>query len=430
VEFVKSGGGAGAYAEKLANPADGEIGIVLTAQGDANKERLLSEKFTGGPVFMIVRLGYVAMSTEVKNASPSKTMTATAFGKLADREAAIRKLERIAAENLHNTLRLLRHNRAHDIHVYRFSSKLIPLIGHELLAGWDPFPVLREPFAEIGRYVRQHRMRVSFHPDHFTVLSTPRLEVLGKSIEDLERHTTMLEAMGLGTEAMCNIHVGGTYGDKAKAGERFVKNFAKLRPVVRSRITLENDDKTFTALETLELAERVCAPMVLDIHHHEVNPGSERAAELWPRIQATWAGQRGEPTAARDARELAAVGAVERSAATSGGSVSEYGVAPIGKEAGASGEAAAVPRPVASQLPPKIHVSSPKSDKDPRSHADYVEIGPLLAFLREIAPTTPRLDVMIEAKMKDGALLRLMDDLQQQEGVTALDQASFELSLR
>ncbi|MCD1258751.1 UV DNA damage repair endonuclease UvsE [Paenibacillus athensensis] len=388
---------------------------------------------------MIVRLGYVAMSMEVKNASPSKTMTATAFGKLGDREAAIRKLERIAAENLHNTLRLLRHNRAHDIHVYRFSSKLIPLIGHELLEGWDPFPALREGFAEIGQYVRQHHMRVSFHPDHFTVLSTPRLEVLGKSIADLERHVAMLEAMGLGTEAMCNIHVGGTYGDKAKAGERFVKNFGKLRPEVRRRMTLENDDKTFTALETLELAERVRAPLVLDIHHHEVNPGSESAAELWPRIQATWAGRGGAVEAAgadrgdaggrpETAERAAASGAFAEAEAGAGAARGAVAVAapPRSGEAQPAEDVAGLPRG-SGGLPPKIHVSSPKSEKDPRSHADYVEAGPLLAFLREIAPSTPRLDVMIEAKMKDGALARLMDDLRQQADVTPLDQASFEL---
>ena len=60
-----------------------------------------------------------------------KTMTMASFNKIGDREAAIRKLERIAAENLHNTLRLLRHNKGSHIHVYRFSSKLIPLATHE-----------------------------------------------------------------------------------------------------------------------------------------------------------------------------------------------------------------------------------------------------------------------------------------------------------
>ncbi|SDO66841.1 UV-damage endonuclease [Paenibacillus sp. yr247] len=329
---------------------------------------------------MIIRLGYVAMSTVVKNASPSKTMTVTNFSKLLDRDAAIRKLERLGAENLHNTLRLLRHNRAHDIKVFRFSSKLIPLIGHEMLGDWDPIPTLSAEFEELGSYAKQSGMRVSFHPDHFTVLSTPKENVLQKSVEDLERHSAMFNAMGLGLEAMCNIHVGGSYGDKVKAAKRFIENFSALRPEIQERITLENDDKTFNARETLDIAEAVGAPMVLDVHHHAVNNNGENATDLWPRIQQTWLRSESEHSDAD-----------------------------------------------AASLPPKIHVSSPKSESDPRSHADYVEVGPLYEFLKAIAPITPRLDIMIEAKRKDDALFRLMDDLKKQEGVSVLDQASIRL---
>ncbi|MFH5187159.1 UV DNA damage repair endonuclease UvsE [Paenibacillus sp. TAB 01] len=326
---------------------------------------------------MIVRLGYVAMSMRVHNASPSKTMTATNFAKLEDRAAAIRKLERIAAENLHNTLRLLKHNKAHDIELYRCSSKLIPLWSHEMLQGWDPLSVLKDDFAELGAYAKENGMRLSFHPDHFTVLSTPRAEVLRNSQQDLSNHTAMLEAMGLDLSGKNNIHIGGTYGNKATAMKRFIEHFMELPDPIRLRMTLENDDKTFTALETLEACEKVGAPMVLDIHHHQVNHNGESAAELWPRILHTWNGQTKQ----------------------------------------ASAEA----------LPPKIHVSSPKNDKDIRSHADFIDASTLYDFLRSIASYTPNLDVMIEAKMKDEALFQLMEDICRLSGVARLTQASFEL---
>ncbi|WP_281890174.1 UV DNA damage repair endonuclease UvsE [Paenibacillus sp. YYML68] len=332
---------------------------------------------------MLVRLGYVAMSVVVKNASPSKTMTYATFSKLGDQEAALRKLERISAENIANTLRLLKHNRAHDIEMYRCSSKLIPLLGHDGLGDWDPIERLSDAFAELGQYAKSHRMRISFHPDHFTVLSTPREEVLKHSRADLERHVRMLEAMGLDKSAKCNIHVGGTYGNKETARARFIRNFQSLSERIRERITLENDDKTFNALETLEIAEEVGVPMVLDIHHDAVNPSAQSADELWPRIQRTWEG------CCRQA------------------------------EQDSGSEPAA--------LPPKIHVSSPKSEKDPRGHADYIELPPLMAFLRAIAPSTPRLDIMLEAKMKDDALVKLMEALRGEEGVSIRSQASFEL---
>ncbi len=163
---------------------------------------------------VIVRLGYVGMSVLIENASPSRMMTKTNFLKIADREAAIHKLERLALENLHNTLRILRHNHAYDIQMFRFSSKLIPLFGIDFLEAWDPFLALKESFAKIGNYVRKNEMRVSFHPDHFTVLSTPRSEVLNNSLNDLIRHDQMLQAMELDNLSKCNIHIGGAYGDK------------------------------------------------------------------------------------------------------------------------------------------------------------------------------------------------------------------------
>ncbi|EXX87862.1 UV damage repair endonuclease UvdE [Paenibacillus darwinianus] len=349
---------------------------------------------------MIVRFGFVAMSVLLENASPSRTMTYASFLKLADREAALRRLERITEENLHNALRVLRHAVTHDVRVYRLSSKIIPLTTHEALAGWDPYGSddVRAAFAKLGAFVTDNGIRASFHPDHFCVLSTPRPEVLASSIRDLHYHTDMLEAMGLDERAKCNIHVGGAYGDKVTSGERFIRQFAAIEGKLRNRITLENDDKTFNVLETLEIAEKSGVPMVLDIHHHAVNDGGigERTLmdELWPRIVATWSSENGR------LRLTGQTGA--------GDSESEW------------------------VLPPKVHASSPKSEKDPRGHADHVEAGTLLRFLRGAAAGCSKLDVMLEAKRKDEALFRLMEGLRDAErsgeGVRILDAASIEVA--
>ncbi|WP_274648945.1 UV DNA damage repair endonuclease UvsE [Paenibacillus humicola] len=376
---------------------------------------------------MIVRFGFVAMSMQLTNASPSKTMTFKSFSGLADREAGLRRLERIAGENLHNTLRLLRHCAAHGIGVYRFSSKLIPLLTHEELRDWSPWPALSEPFADIGAFVKEKGMRVSFHPDHFCVFSTPRPEVLVSSKRDMEYHVRMLEAMGLDERAKCNIHIGGAYGDKAAAGERFVRQLGGLPDQFRSRITLENDDKTFTARETLEAAEAAQTPMVLDIHHHAVNGGGETEAsllgDLWPRIVRTWEReaelrrirpQAGQETGAGTANKVS-VGQDARPAAV------------MAALADAAEDSAAGQAP----LPPKLHASSPKSAGDPRGHADYVETGPLVRFLRETAGSVPALDCMLEAKLKDEALFKLMDDMRALEaageGIRVVDGGTIEV---
>jgi len=335
----------------------------------------------------IVRFGFVAMSVELKEASPSKTMTYASFSKLADRQAAIGRLEQIAEMNLHNTLRLLKHCNGNQIMVYRFSSKLIPLATHAALEGWDPYTKLAGSFQAIGQYVKEKGMRVSLHPDHFCVFSTPREEVLKNSILDMEYHVAMLEAMGLDEKSKCNIHMGGAYGDKEKAGNRFIQQFSSLPPRLKHRVTLENDDKTFNVAETLAAAEAVGVPMVLDIHHHAVNSGGitndELISDYWPRIVATWE---------RECKRL---------------------------------------NITIDELPVKIHASSPKSISDPRGHADYVEVEPLLQFLGQAKRYASAIDCMLEAKAKDAALFQLMEELriqaQQHNDVVVINHGAIEL---
>ncbi|PWK08373.1 UV DNA damage repair endonuclease UvsE [Tumebacillus permanentifrigoris] len=318
---------------------------------------------------MKLRVGFVAMSVHLKNASPSSTMTVTNFQKIIDREAALRKLTSIAAKNLQNSLRVMRHAHAQGIHVYRFTSKIVPMIGHELTEDWDFWTKLKPEFEEVGKFVRDSGMRVSFHPDHFTLLNSKSETVIENSIADLERHVKMFNLMELDQRAKLVMHIGGTFKDKAESIQRFEDNYALIPDEVKRRVTLENDDKTYTVLETLELCERQGIPMVLDIHHHRCNPGNEDLRDLLPRIFATW------------------------------------------DDTG---------------LVPKIHVSSPKSETDLRSHADYIELSDLLPFLdlvHELGGSD--LDIMVEAKQKDDAAMRLAKDLAKVEGMKPIDGGSF-----
>lgn len=318
---------------------------------------------------MRVRFGFVAMSLELENASPAKTMTVTNFLKLPDREAALRKITRIANDNLENTLRILRHADAADVHVYRLSSKLIPLFGHELTQGWDFFRYLGKSFAEIGEFVRSRQMRVSFHPDHFTLLNSPKPEVLVNSVDDLTRHGAMFDAMGLDNTAKNVIHVGGGYKDKVSSLLRFQENYAGVPQAIKDRLTLENDDKTYTARDTLGLCQVVGLPMVLDIHHHRCNyePSSDWNCilkEILPDVFETWRG---------------------------------------------------------TGLPPKIHASSSKSEKEFRAHHEEVFAEDVVPFLELCKVHNQDIDIMLEAKNKDVALFRLLKELAKIPGVIVVD---------
>lgn len=306
----------------------------------------------------IVRLGYVAMSMELKNASPSKTMTFAQFQKIGDRESAIRKLERIALANLENTHRLLKHNAFSDIYFYRLTSRLIPLANHADLPDWDYIKPLKGKLHEIGEFVKKHNMRIDFHPDHFVVLNSSKIEVFKNSLKTLKMHYLLLRGMKVDPIHRCVLHVGGNYKETDQSLERFVDNWMSVPKAIQKMIMLENDDTSFTLDDTLYLCEKLGIPLVFDYHHHLAHHENEKWEENWDRVVATW----------KD-----------------------------------------------SSLPIKMHISSPKSESAFRHHSDYVDIDMFFRFLREIKGTVPQIDCMIEAKKKDEALFTLIQEVKKKK---------------
>ncbi|KMJ56851.1 UV damage repair endonuclease UvdE [Bacillus sp. LL01] len=320
----------------------------------------------------LVKLGYVAMSMQLTNASPSKTMTYAQFSKLKDRQAAIEKLERISNENLENCLRLLKHNVANDIRFFRFSSRLIPLANHEELKEWKFMRPLKPTLGKIADYLEENPMRVDFHPDHFVLLNSKNKDIINQTIKTLSMHRSLLKGMRVPTEHRCVLHIGGGYDDRELALEQFIHNWALVPQALQEMLILENDDTTFHLRDALYVCEKLNVPLVFDYHHHLAH--FEKEAEGWERdwerVVQTW----------------------------------EY-----------------------SPLPVKMHISSPRDEKNFRAHADYVDPKMFMEFLHGIKGSTPEIHCMIEAKKKDEALFQLMEDLKGYTEIEIVDGASFNI---
>lgn len=102
-------------------------------------------------------------------------------------------------------------------------------------------------------------------------------------------HHKLLKGMGIDPVNRCVLHVGGGYGDKEKALEQFIHNWAFVPRDIQRMIILENDDKTFTPMDTLYLCEKLELPMVFDYHHYLANhKEGENWRDVWDRISGTW----------------------------------------------------------------------------------------------------------------------------------------------
>jgi UV DNA damage endonuclease len=254
--------------------------------------------------------------------------------------------------------------------MYRMASSVIPYGTHPDLPQFDyrrQIDECAEALAELGARARELGLRLSTHPGQYTVINGSEDGLRDRSLAELESNALLFDAMGLGPEATVVVHVGGLYGDRESALDRWVDAWHRLSESARSRVGLENDERLFHAGDVLDLHRRTGVRVVYDWHHGRILPAPRLSdAEALAACLATW------PERVR--------GKVHLSSPRTSVDV--------------------VKRPVAGTRRGREVVVTPALGP----HADLVSPWDFLELVR--AAREP-LDVMLEAKAKDVALLWL-----------------------
>ncbi|KLK88052.1 UV damage repair endonuclease UvdE [Methanoculleus sediminis] len=204
------------------------------------------------------------------------------------------RLEETVRENLRCLAEILRFNLKECILFFRIGSGLVPFASHPVCtAPWEE--TFAETFREIGRFVREHDMRVSMHPDQFVVINAKDPGIVDKSVAELRYHAAVLDAMRLDETAKVQIHVGGVYGEKKASMERFARVYSRLDESILRRLVVENDDSRYTLADCLRTHEETGIPVLFDVFHHTVNPSGAGVAEAVELAGATWQSRDGIP---------------------------------------------------------------------------------------------------------------------------------------
>lgn len=260
----------------------------------------------------------------------------------------------LALQNVTDLEKLIDWNIANDIFLYRMSSDMFPWMSEYELDDLPDINAIDSVLHRIGGKVASADMRLTFHPGPFNVLASPNELVVTKTIKELRQHGEIMDKLGLPRTpfAKINIHVGGAYGDKSSALLRFAHNLDRAPDTARKRITIENDDKAsmFSVRDLIALNSTTGIPVVFDYLHHKFCTGECTESEALGLAVSSW----------------------------------PDGVTPV------------------------VHFSSAKKKFEEASsleaaHADYIyESIPHYGY---------NLDVMLEAKAKEIALLRYRDEL-------------------
>ena len=144
-----------------------------------------------------------------------------------------------------------------------------------------------------GVKAKTHNLRITTHPGPFNVLTSPHEHVVQNCIKDLTIHGDVMDMMGFSRTPYnkISIHIGGAYGDKPSAMKRFCKNFNLLPESVKSRLTVENDDKAsmYSVKELYHgVYSRIGVPIVFDYHHHRFCDGGLSEQEALELAMSTW----------------------------------------------------------------------------------------------------------------------------------------------
>ncbi len=259
----------------------------------------------------------------------------------------------LIGHNLDSLDKMIDYNIQHGIKLFRVSSDLIPF-GSSLAKSLQWQDLYEEMFTSIGCKIEKAGMRVSMHPGQYTVLNSPDESVAERAIQDLDYHAKVLDCLGLGAEHKIILHHGGKYGNKEHAKKRFVSRYRELSNNVKSRLVLENDDKSFNIEDVLETACVDGIPVVYDNLHNTVNPADKfyKDVELIKKCSETWASIDG---------------------------------------------------------PQKIHYSQQHPEKRAGAHSDFIAIDKFLEFYQKLPGTD--IDIMLEVKDKNLSAIKCINCL-------------------
>jgi len=176
---------------------------------------------------------------------------------------------------------------------FRITSNLAPWKSEYEWDDLKDMSKIRQYLHSAGVKVKTHNLRITSHPGPFNVLTSPHPHVVDNCVKDLTIHGDVFDMMNLTRTPYnkINIHIGGAYGDKPKSMERFCKNFERLPDSVKSRLTVENDDKLsmYSVKELYNgVYKRIGVPIVFDYHHHRFCDGGLSEQEALELAISTW----------------------------------------------------------------------------------------------------------------------------------------------
>jgi UV DNA damage endonuclease len=236
---------------------------------------------------MSQNIGYACISSLLKENSTNRTVRLKTY-----QTHGLPLVSKLALQNVKDLVALIKHNEKHNIKFFRMSSNIFPWQSTYELEELPDYNEIFNVLKQASNLIKKYNHRITAHPGQFNVLASPKKEVVTRTIRDLRDHAIVMDLLELSQTPFnkINIHVGGAYGDKDTAIKTWCDNFQLLPTNVKSRLTIENDDKaaSFSTKDLMYIHENCGIPIVFDYHHHTFNTGGLSEGEAFLLAYSTW----------------------------------------------------------------------------------------------------------------------------------------------
>jgi UV DNA damage endonuclease len=306
-----------------------------------------------------INFGYCCLNTRLRknNIFTSRTCRLETINK-----KGIEYVYELINSNLRDLKTIIEWNHKNNVTVFRMSSDMFPFATHSKYSSIYNMDQFKIKLNEIGDLAKSFNQRLTFHPGQYTLLTSMKENVLLKSIDELDFHAKIMDTMGLGCDSVMVIHGGSKEGGKIAAMERFKINFKRLGQSAQDRLVLENCEMCYAVMDLLPICKELKIPIVFDAHHYNLNKGEGDISFLLKDILDIW---------------------YER------------------------------------KITPKFHLSECRpgiletdSITKRRAHSDYItEVPQLFDLIKKEWLYNGRLDLMLEAKMKEDCLIKLRETI-------------------
>jgi len=238
------------------------------------------------------RMGYACINTQLSSQKP-KIYTGRSMIKRTFKQKGINYASELGLQNCKDLLEIIKWNHDNGFNFFRITSNLFPWCSEYKLSDMPDYEEICNILSKVGSYVTTNDIRITSHPGPFNVLTSPHPHVVENCINDLSTHGEVFDLMNLSRTPYnkINIHIGGAYGDKVSSMERFCTNFHRLPNSVKSRLTVENDDKAsmYSVVDLYEGVYKVIGiPIVFDYHHHRFCTGGLTEEDALEVAISTW----------------------------------------------------------------------------------------------------------------------------------------------